>query len=170
MFLVPSSCFLVTFIQHFVSPKNGMEGPQKMHQNFKISWGWPPRPPTYSPQNGMEESPKYTILRFKFQNFLGVAPRPPSNLPLQNVMEEAPKSTKMSDSLLNQAPTPAPKLSALCLTHYLLQENQDLLQAYLTWTTLLGMDPPYIWILEFSIFLTFLYTLHKGKIIGAAVS
>ncbi len=49
---------------------------------FKISWGLPPRPPSHlPPQNGMEEHPKCTILKFKCQNFPPQTPREPTKNP-----------------------------------------------------------------------------------------
>ncbi len=47
--------------------------------------GVAPRPPKYTPQNGMEVPPKYTTLRLKFQN----SHMPPPS----NGMEESPKCT-----------------------------------------------------------------------------
>ncbi len=81
---------------------------------FKISWGLPPRPPSHlPPQNGMEEHPKCTILKFKCQNFPPQTPREPTKNP----------------------PPPTRARWAMEKPNFL-QENQDLLQAFSTWTTL----------------------------------
>ena len=76
----------------------------KIFQNYL---GMAPQTLHLPPQNGMEASPKYTILGLIFQNVPGVAHQtPPPKLPPQNGMEEPQKCTILRLKIQNFSDPP----------------------------------------------------------------